>query len=83
MRLAHKKDKLQICVLRHYFSFSDKLLLTKGRKSLRVQINGVIGDLNKQWSELDMQIVMLMLLAYAIWIGWKDHNNNGGKMKSC
>lgn len=30
-----------------------------------------------------MQIIMLMLLAYAIWLGWKDHNNNGGKMKSC
>lgn len=29
-----------------------------------------------------MQIIMLMLLAYAIWLGWKD-NNNGGKMKSC
>ena len=48
-----------------------------------MQINGVIGNLNKQWSELDMQIVMLMLLAYAIWLGWKDHNNNGGKMKIC
>ena len=55
----------------------------KERKYLRAQINGVIGNLNKQWSELDMQIVMFMLLAYAIWLGWKDHNNNGGKMKIC
>ena len=30
-----------------------------------------------------MQIIMLMLLAYVIWLGWKDHNNNGGRMKSC
>ena len=30
-----------------------------------------------------MQIIMLMLLAYAIWLGWKVHNNNGGRMKSC
>lgn len=30
-----------------------------------------------------MQIVMVMLLAYAIWVGWKDHNNNGGKMMRC
>ena len=57
--------------------------MPKVRKFLRTQINGVIGNLNKQWSELDMQIVMLMLLAYAIWLGWKDHNNNGGKMKIC
>ena len=57
--------------------------MPKGRKFLRAQINGVIGNLNKQWSELDMQIVMLMLLGYAIWLGWKDHNNNGGKMKIC
>lgn len=55
----------------------------KERKSLRAQINGVIGDLNKQWRKFNMQIIMLMLLAYAILLGWKDHNNNGGKMKSC
>ena len=55
----------------------------KERKSLRAQINGVIGDLNKQWRKFNMQIIMLMLLAYAIWLGWKDHNNNGGKMKIC
>ena len=55
----------------------------KERKSLRAQINGVIGDLNKQWRKFNMQIIMLMLLAYVIWLGWKDHNNNGGRMKSC
>ena len=55
----------------------------KERKPLRAQINGVIGDLNKQWRKFNMQIIMLMLLANAIWLDWKDHNNNGGKMKIC
>lgn len=31
-----------------------------------------------------MHILVLMLLAYAIYLGWRDHNdNNGGLMMKC
>ena len=27
-----------------------------------------------------MYMIILAILAYAIWIGWNDHNNNGNSL---
>lgn len=27
-----------------------------------------------------MYLIIIVLLAYAIWVGWNDHNNNGNSL---
>lgn len=27
-----------------------------------------------------MYLIIIVLLAYAIWVGWNDHNNNGNSV---